>query len=219
MEESGDIEQSTLIHPIELMYQGGDGRTIRSGSGPAGVASAGGPSAALAAVGRARSQRSDGVRADRSGGPAPEPGLLPSRQAAGRPPGLGPSQLGRPPRRLLHGRPHSGRSAAGRDGRGAPPGAPPHSDGTGRRATRSGDGAGVVPVYGQQRSVPDRRGPGPGTLRWTGRGAQRRQPPQASPSQCSPGDARGARDRPGRPPLEAPERVRPPAVRLGDQPV
>ena len=47
---------------------------------------------------------------------------------------------------------------------------------------RGGDGAGVVPVHGQQRPLPDGRGPGPGPLRWR----SRRTAPAATPSRCTP---------------------------------
>ena len=86
-----------------------------------------------------------------------------------------------------------------------------------QRRARHGDGA--VPVHGQQRSVADGRGAGPGAFRRSGRGLQRRQPSQAAAPQRGAGDAGRARHRPHRSRVEAPERVRRPALRLGDQPV
>ena len=92
--------------------------------------------------------------------------------------------------------------------------APPSRDGA-----RIGAGEGAVPVHRQQRALADGRGAGPGAVGRGHRGVQRRQPSQAPAPQRGAGDARRVRPRPGRSRVQAPGRVRRPALRLGDQPV
>ena len=117
-------------------------------------------------------------------------------------------------------RPDPRRRAAVGHRRGPPPRPSPHPAPPSRRRTGdAGDRTGAVPVHRQQRPVADGRGAGPGALRRAGRGVSA----GSHPKPLHPNAVRVMRDEHGIDlaghALEAPERVRRAAVRLGDQPV
>src|SRR5439155_11593353 len=141
--------QTVLIDLTGLMYLAVDGRTdARPRFWSAGVLAAGRASGAVAAAGRAGSQRPPCPRIDQPDRPSAEPGVLPPGPAAGRAAGIGAAQLGGRARRLLHRGHRPLRRVAGGGGRGPAPGA------RARRAPGArapGARAGAVLVYRQRR--------------------------------------------------------------------
>ena len=153
-------------------------------------------------------------------GPAPEPGLLPPGQAPRRPPGLGPAQLGRPPRRLLHRRPHPPRRAARR-----PPARPctPGSVSSRRPDRPAGPARATARVLFLCTGNSARSQMAEALARARSGGPVEAHSAGSHPKPLHPNAVRVMRDEHGIDLAghrsEAPERVRRAAVRPGDQPV